>query len=69
MFVLFAGRIYYPYGGWDDMIGIFDTFESAQERHQKGYWFDGQTEADARPYQWAHIVDLSTFTVTKLKRS
>lgn len=26
-FMLFAGDNYYPNGGWDDLVGMYDTLE------------------------------------------
>ena len=65
MFALFAGADYYPAGGMDDLVGTFATVEEAQARFLGGY-----------DYDWAHIVDTTTFakvlvwaTVTPGKRA
>lgn len=45
MFALFAGEAYYPFGGWEDFHGVYDSLEAAREA--------------ARGYDWAHVVDLA----------
>lgn len=47
MFLLFAGDIYYPGGGWKDYRGTYDTLEAALDAYSK-------TECE-----WYEIVDLS----------
>lgn len=58
-YALFAGRTYYPEGGWDDLVDTFDSADEAWERVRR----DNRT-AVARhalpPYQWHHVVDLTT---------
>jgi len=49
-FLLFAGLAYYPGGGWDDLIGMFDNIDDAKQSFDKI-----KAEND-----WAEIVDLST---------
>lgn len=53
-FALFAGEDYYPAGGMDDLVGVFDTPSEAQASFYEG---DGDTGL----YDWAHIVDTDTF--------
>jgi hypothetical protein len=67
-FLLFAGSNYYPSGGWDDMAGQFDSITEAQD-----FIFSKDDEHRAK-YQttwpwvdWAHVVDLTDGTVTKLE--
>jgi len=36
MFALFAGDAHYPAGGWDDLIGTFDTVAEARARFDRG---------------------------------
>lgn len=57
MFALFAGYDYYPAGGMDDLVGVFDMPSEAQARflvpeQDYDYTFD-----------WGHIVDTDTFKV------
>jgi hypothetical protein len=42
MFLLFAGNLYYPGGGWNDFRGSFAIIEQAR--------------VYARDYDWFHIV-------------
>jgi hypothetical protein len=50
MFALFAGRNYYPSGGWDDLINTYPTLEEAQ---------DARNALDNYYYDWWQIVDMS----------
>ncbi len=50
-FLLFAGSIYYPAGGWDDFRGDFDTAEKAQSAGQVSFGDE---------YEWWHVVDTET---------
>lgn len=34
MFLVFAGNYYYPYGGWRDFTGSFETLEAAKNYTQ-----------------------------------
>jgi hypothetical protein len=49
-FLLFAGDVYYPSGGWDDFQGSFDTVDEA-----KAY-----LKAQNHNHDWWQIVNLST---------
>ena len=52
-YALFAGDDYYPAGGMDDLIGVFDMPTEAQARF---------AAAGAAPdFDWGHIVDTDTF--------
>lgn len=53
MFILFAGDYYYPEGGWNDIVGVFDNIEDA-----KNCALAGNREFK-RDYQWWHIVDMA----------
>lgn len=46
-YLLFAGWVYYPGGGWEDFIGSFDTVEEAKAA------IEGSKD-------WAHIIDKET---------
>lgn len=46
MFLLFAGEIYYPCGGWDDFQGAYPTLQEAI------------TAAGKLRFRWQHIVDM-----------
>lgn len=50
MIALFAGEVFYPRGGWHDMLGMFDTYEEAVEAF----------ETDAIRVDWGQVVDLET---------
>lgn len=49
-YLLFAGDIYYPGGGWDDFIGSFDTIEECQAFGKD----------PSRGLDWYQIVDTTT---------
>jgi hypothetical protein len=53
-YALFAGERYYPAGGMDDLIGVFDMPTEAQARFYEGY-------DESSLYDWGHIVDTDTF--------
>lgn len=50
-YLVFAGAVYYPGGGWDDFICAFDGFDEAVKR--------ATAERDDE-YAWSHVVDLTT---------
>ena len=56
MFALFAGEAHYPAGGWDDLIGTFDTVTEARTRFAQGNDPGDEWNAD---YEWGQIVDLT----------
>jgi hypothetical protein len=45
MFLLFAGDIYYPCGGWEDYRGVYGSVELARAAVQE------------MEVEWWHIVD------------
>lgn len=47
-YMLFAGSIYYPSGGWEDFKGYFDDIEKAKN------WL--RLEEKDASFMWAHIV-------------
>ena len=51
-FLLFAGKKYYPEGGWNEFIGNFSSIEEAKKGLVK--------ESNSDEYLWSHIVDLLT---------
>lgn len=51
-YLLFAGQIYYPRGGWEDFVGFFDELIDAH-RHLNA----------TSGWSWFHIVDSSTHTI------
>ena len=57
-FLLFAGDVYYPSGGFGDFIGDFQTPDDAKDKLLK--WIE--TEGDPK-YLWAHIYDTETMTM------
>jgi hypothetical protein len=50
-YALFAGENYYPAGGVDDFVGVFESLIDAHNHaiHQV-------------EFEWGHIVDTATFT-------
>lgn len=46
-FFLFSGENYYPFGGADDLKGVYDTLEEAKKAFLKIKYYD-----------WAHIMDI-----------
>lgn len=52
-YLLFAGQVYYPSGGWDDLRGNFDTLEDCHEIINLRYTTDDY---------WWHIIDTTTWT-------
>jgi hypothetical protein len=52
-YLLFAGEIYYPIGGWDDLKGSFETIDEAKAAASGDpphkYEFD-----------WWHVIDAVT---------
>ena len=59
-YALFAGEDYYPAGGMDDLIGVFDMPTEAQARFLRGYVLDGD-DGEGSSFGWGHIVDTDTF--------
>ena len=57
-FLLFAGDVFYPSGGFVDFIGDFEALEDAKDKLIK--WIG--TGADAK-YLWAHIYDSETMAM------
>jgi hypothetical protein len=53
-YLLFAGSVYYPSGGWDDFHADHANLESAIEN---GKFITNGAESS---YDWFHIVDLET---------
>jgi hypothetical protein len=49
-YLLFAGELYYPSGGWDDFVNSFDTIEECMA---------AETNTTSG-YDWAQIVDTTT---------
>ena len=52
MFALFAGEAHYPAGGWDDLVGAYDSI-------QKAIGAADNYERNAN-LEWGHIVNLTT---------
>ena len=57
-FALFAGEDYYPSGGMDDLVGLFDSVDEAVIGA-----IDTAADEDFLGYDWYQVVDLTTFTV------
>jgi hypothetical protein len=58
-YALFAGENYYPAGGIDDFIGLFDTIDAAKNQFIMGYDLFG--EGELVQADWGQIVDTATF--------
>lgn len=57
-FLLFAGDIYYPDGGWADFKGDFETIEAALKEL---VIYDSSYDNTTIDYvEWAHIIDTET---------
>lgn len=57
MYLLFAGATYYPQGGFEDLVGKFDSTEEIK----------AFVEADqGDDYQWAQIVDEVSLNIVLL---
>lgn len=59
MFALFAGYRYYPSGGWNDLVGVYDSLEEAEAAFGRG--------VEDFVYDWGHVVDLRTLDRVTLK--
>lgn len=59
MFALFAGEVYYPQGGWDDLVGVFESFQEALVRCEQGPLGEDGEEGEFG-FDWAHVVDLAS---------
>lgn len=59
MFALFAGEVYYPQGGWEDLVGVFGSLQEALDRCEQGP-LDEDGEEGEFGFDWAHVVDLSS---------
>ena len=57
-FILFAGVIYYPKGGWNDFQGTSDDASELVE----------QVAMSQVNYGWWQIVDTSSMTIIKEKK-
>lgn len=55
-FALFAGQDYYPGGGWEDFVGMYESLEEALEAYKS----DGDSVIK---YEWGHVVDLENQVV------
>jgi hypothetical protein len=55
-YALFAGADYYPAGGMDDLIGVFESLIAAKSGFAQGY-----DEAPGCDFDWGQIVDTATF--------
>lgn len=72
-YALFAGQDYYPKGGIQDLVGLFETKEEAIEASKYKYCFvkpkivrmtDGAAHNDYRlDVEWWHIVNTDTFEI------
>lgn len=64
-FVVFMGDNYYPFGGWGDHRGDYDTLEEAKKFAES----QRLPQDDRAPFvDWAHVVDLHTGQELSLAR-
>ena len=56
-YLLFAGSTYYPYGGWEDFIGVFESVEEA-----KSYF---HTHKHDELWEWYHIVEIDSLKLVE----
>lgn len=72
-YLIFAGEIYYPAGGMNDLYSTAATLEEATEiakeaveigSRPRGSWWRNPEETNSRyPCDWAQIVDLKTMKI------
>lgn len=55
-YLLFGGAVYYPAGGWDDLVGGFKTLGEAMATGKEKFKEDNA-------WTWFHIVDLDKMEV------
>jgi hypothetical protein len=65
MFLLFMGDNYYPEGGAEDLVGLYDTLDAAlaaaaREAAGENYVF---------PFAWANVLDVNRRFVLSLEFS
>ena len=65
-FYLFAGENYYPDGGAEDFIGVFENFESAEKTLFNT--FSVKRWGGDYDLEWAHIADSRHRIIKKYKR-
>ena len=54
MYALFAGHVFHPQGGWQDLQGVYQTLTQAQEALAR---IQSDPDED-HAFDWAHVVDL-----------
>lgn len=62
-YLVFAGKHYYPQGGWSDFRGAFDDLESASTEAARlvlELKYDEDSVRDDGRFEWSHCVDLVT---------
>lgn len=62
MFALFIFAAYYPRGGWDDLMGLFESAEEALVKAKE--------LIQLRPYEceFGHIVNLTDLTYSEISK-
>lgn len=55
-YLLFAGSVYYPDGGWGDFKGRFDKIEDAVDEYNRMLEDSGYNAE----YYWFHVIDIET---------
>ena len=61
MYIIFAGDIYYPKGGANDIIGYYQTFELALYKFNE--------YANNNEYEWIHILDTDIHDIVRQYKS
>lgn len=54
-YLMFAMNQYYPSGGWNDLVGSFDTLEEVQAQWEEYH--------NNKVYDFAHVVDTHKCTI------
>ena len=57
MYLLFAGQIYYPLGGWNDYQGFYKDKISLNKTIKK------IKDKKEKNQDWLHVVDITTNTI------
>ena len=58
MYGLFAGDTYYPRGGGNDLIGIYESYDDVLKKYEK-------IKKKYVEHGWIHIMNMSTKKIRK----
>ena len=62
-YLLFAGSVYYPSGGWDDLIGVFGDHGAFGYVGYWGFWWSS-TESDTG-LAWDRVINYNNSYITR----